>query len=89
LSQTLVNYIVQKKHSALIRTFAAAQRKANIQDFVFHDLKHTAGTRMAENGASIVAVKEILGHAEIRTTMKYFHPRDSLTKAVEISVNFN
>jgi len=52
---------VQKKHSALIRTFAAAQRKANIQDFVFHDLKHTAGTRMAENGASIVAVKEILG----------------------------
>lgn len=39
---------------------------------------------MAENGASIIAVKEILGHADIKTTMKYFHPGDSLVQAVEI-----
>lgn len=75
--------------SALKRAFTTARRKAEIQDFRFHDLRHTAATRMAENGANIVAVKEILGHADIRTTMKYFHPGDSLTKAVEILANFN
>ena len=75
--------------SALKRAFTTARRKAQIEDFRFHDLRHTAATRMAENGASIIAVKEILGHADIRTTMKYFHPGDSLTKAVEILANFN
>jgi len=75
--------------SALKRAFTTARRKAEIEDFRFHDLRHTAATRMAENGASIIAVKEILGHADIRTTMKYFHPGDSLTKAVEILANFN
>jgi len=77
-----------KNPSALKRSFTTARRKAEINDFRFHDLRHTAATRMAENGASIVAVKEILGHADIRTTMKYFHPGDSLTKAVEILANF-
>jgi len=39
---------------------------------------------MAEHGASIVAVKEILGHADIKTTMKYFHPEKSLNEAIEL-----
>jgi len=73
-----------KNHSALKRTFSTARKKADIQDFVFHDLRHTAATRMAENGASIIAVKEILGHADIKTTMKYFHPGKSLSEAVNI-----
>jgi site-specific recombinase XerD len=33
---------------------------------------------MAETGASIIAVKEILGHADIKTAMKYFQPDKSL-----------
>jgi integrase len=77
-----------KNHSALKRTFTTARKKADIKDFVFHDLRHTAATRMAENSASIIAVKEILGHADIKTTMKYFHPGKSLSEAVEILGNF-
>jgi len=79
----------ENNSSALKRAFTTARTKAVIEDFRFHDLRHTAATRMAENGASIVAVKEILGHSDIKTTMKYFHPGDSLTKAVEILANFN
>ncbi len=78
-----------KTHSALIRTFATARRKANIQNFVFYGLRYTAATRMAENGVSIIAVKEILGHTDIRTTIKYFDLGDYLTKALEILANFN
>ncbi len=38
---------------------------------------------MIENGASIVAVKEILGHSSLEMTMRYSHPDDSLKDAVE------
>ncbi len=76
-------------HSALKRPFTTARKKAKIEDFVFRDLRHTAATRMAENGASIIAVKEILGHADIKTTMKYFHPDKSLHEAVEILGNLH
>jgi len=65
-----------------------ACKRAAIRGLRFHDLRHTAATRMAERGANIVAVKEILGHADIKTTMKYFHPGDSLTEAVEKLGNF-
>lgn len=75
--------------NALKRAFGMACKRANIKGLRFHDLRHTAATRMAERGANIVAVKEILGHADIKTTMKYFHPGSSLIEAVEKLENFN
>jgi site-specific recombinase XerD len=46
---------------------------------------------MIENGANIVAVKEILGHSSLDMTMRYAHPQDSLKDAIEgiVSVNLN
>ncbi len=38
---------------------------------------------MIEHGASIVAVSRIVGHADLKTTMRYAHPEDSLKEAVE------
>ena len=35
-----------------------------------------AGTRMADAGVTLTAVSEILGHADIRTTMRYAHATD-------------
>ena len=43
---------------------------------------------MVESGASIVAVSKILGHADLKTTMCYAHPDDSLREAVEKLGNF-
>lgn len=64
----------QKNPSALKRTFGTACRKAGIKGLRFHDLRHTAATRMIENTGNIVAVSKILGHADIKTTMRYAHP---------------
>ncbi|MFH0702771.1 MAG: site-specific integrase [bacterium] len=49
-------------------------RKEEKTDFVFHDLRHTAATRMVAAGIDLVVVKEILGHSDITTTMRYSHP---------------
>jgi site-specific recombinase XerD len=44
---------------------------------------------MIESGASIVAVSKILGHADLRTTMRYAHPEDTLKDAVESLATYN
>ncbi|OGH96423.1 MAG: hypothetical protein A2039_05335 [Candidatus Melainabacteria bacterium GWA2_34_9] len=49
-------------------------KTAEIKDFRFHDLRHTAATRMVEKGVDLVVVKDILGHADINITMRYAHP---------------
>ena len=72
-----------KNPSALKRAFGTACKKTGIEGLRFHDLRHTAATRMVENTGNIVAVSKILGHADIKTTMRYAHPDQSLIEAVE------
>jgi len=77
------------RQDSLNRAFYKALEKANIKGLRFHDLRHTCATRMIENGANIVAVKEILGHSSLDMTMRYAHPEDSLKDALEnIANNF-
>jgi len=73
-----------KKHDSLKGAFVRACKKAGLNDLRFHDLRHTCATRMIERGASIVAVSKILGHSDIKMTMRYSHPENSVKEAVEL-----
>lgn len=46
---------------------------ANDKDFVLHTLRHTAATRMLEATNNLALVKDMLGHSNIQTTIKYAH----------------
>jgi len=49
-------------------------KKTSIKkDVTLHTLRHTYATHLLEEGLNIVTLKELLGHAEIATTMIYLH----------------
>ena len=50
-----------------------ALKEAGIQDFRFHDLRHTAGSYLAQQGVPPLTIGNILGHRSIATTTKYTH----------------
>ena len=66
------------------RSFRKAIKEASIKDFRFHDLRHTAATRMADAGADAFTLMKILGHSDIKMTSCYTHATDvALRRAVE------
>jgi len=56
--------------------FVAACNDAKVLDFHFHDLRHTAATRLADAGADPFVIAEILGHSDLRMTKRYTHATD-------------
>lgn len=50
-----------------------AFRRAGLNDCSPHTLRHTHATRLIQNGLNIYEVKEMLGHSDIKTTMRYAH----------------
>jgi integrase len=60
------------KHS-----FTSAVSDAGIEDFTFHDLRHTFGTRLAASGVDVAKTRELIARASITITMRYTRASDS------------
>jgi len=64
--------------------------RAGIDDFRFHDLRHTVATDMFDLGAGEFMVQTTLGHADIKTTRDYVHIKDpNLRNQLENLANSN
>lgn len=50
-----------------------AVKDANIQDFRFHDLRHTTASYLAMNGHSLLDIATLLGHKDLQMTKRYAH----------------
>lgn len=54
--------------------FRKYRRKAKLDEKVtMHTLRHCFATNLIENGATLIQVKELMGHSNIRSTMHYVH----------------
>lgn len=61
--------------------------RAGVEDFRFHDSRHTAATRLVRATGNLKMAQQLLGHTEIATTARYAHvTRDDLRAGME-SVN--
>lgn len=51
----------------------SALRQAKIKDFRFHDLRHSCASYLAQEGATLLEIGEVLGHRQISVTKRYSH----------------
>jgi len=52
-------------------------KQTGIEDFRFHDLRHSAASYLAMNGASLAEIAEVLGHKTLSMVKRYAHLSDS------------
>jgi excisionase family DNA binding protein len=62
------------------RAFAGACKRAKVKGLRFHDLRHTFASRLIQQGADIITVKDLLGHSSVRMTERYTHSNSELKK---------
>ncbi|MDS4040831.1 MAG: site-specific integrase [Candidatus Competibacter sp.] len=55
----------------------AAVKRADLADFHFHDLRHSAASYLAMNGASLNEIAAVLGHKTLAMVQRYAHLSES------------
>jgi integrase len=74
-----------KPFSSFFYSWDKARTQAGMADLRVHDLRHSFASFLVNAGRSIYEVKELLGHADIKTTSRYAHlSQESLKAAVSV-----
>lgn len=50
-----------------------ALREAKLRNFRFHDLRHSCASMLAQNGATLLEIADVLGHRQLQMTKRYSH----------------
>lgn len=73
-------YVLTKKDGKFVeprllqQKFSAQLAECNISGVTFHTLRHTFATRCIEAGVDVKTLSELLGHADVKTTLnRYVH----------------
>lgn len=75
------------KHAECRMAWSNAVKKAGVQNFRFHDLRHTAASYLAMNGASLIEIAAVLGHKTLNMVKRYSHLSEQHTAAVVARMN--
>jgi len=64
-----------------------ALRASQIEDFRFHDLRHSAASYLAMSGATLAEIAEVLGHKTLAMVKRYTHLTEQHTSRVVARMN--
>ena len=59
--------------SSVRKAFETAVKRAKLEDFHFHDLRHSFASKWMMRGGSLLGLSKILGHATLAMTTRYAH----------------
>ena len=69
------------------KAWGTAMKKADVKNFRFHDLRHTAASYMAMDGATTGEIAGVLGHRTLQMVKRYAHFSESHRAGVIRSMN--
>jgi site-specific recombinase XerD len=70
---------------SLNKSFRTVLKKSKIEDFRFHDLRHTFALNLVMAGEDLNTVRELLGHKDLTRTLRYAHlSPNHKTKAINV-----
>lgn len=75
------------KPAELRSPWLSAMKSAGIENFKFHDLRHSAASELAMNGATLAEIAEILGHKTLAMVQRYAHLSEGHTTGVVERMN--
>ena len=58
------------------RSWGRIRKRAKVTDVSIDDLRRTFVTRLIRAGVSLPTVQKLAGHADIKTTLRYYHSTD-------------
>lgn len=73
--------------SGVKRSFTTACRKAGIEDLHFHDLRHSATSRMIQAGMAPMEVLKITGHKQMTTFLRYVNTDNDAARRAANALN--
>lgn len=70
--------------------FTNILKEAGVEDFRFHDIRHTAITRMVNAGLPPMEIMKISGHTQWTTFARYVNPNeDAITRIADVLSAYN
>lgn len=75
LPRSISGHVIPMTPFAACAAFDRATDRAKIDGLRFHDLRHTAITRMAEKLPNVIELAAVSGHKSLRMLQRYYHPR--------------
>lgn len=72
------------------KSFNYVRKATGLPDIRFHDIRHTAATRLIQGGMSLAEVGRILGHTQPQTTYRYVNANtETARRAADVLAAFN
>ena len=72
-SLIFVSKVKEEVAYCFTKPWKKALEDAEIEDFRFHDLRHSCASYLAQSGASLLEIADVLGHKQISVTKRYAH----------------